>query len=309
MKGVVRFLSAAALLAAALPASAFLRETTVGGTPSTGVCGGGPQPLWWGGRDVTVHVNAEGVTSTACPVPADAENAVSTAMSQWGNATLTGQGSPCTDFHYTVGAPTAQRAIGNDGVNLVVFRKGLCAAGQTPATNNCWNHGIGTIALTTTTYDSDTGQIVDADIEFFSWDGANGFYLSCAAPGAPACGVNTGTGCNAVDIVSVATHEAGHMLGLDHVCTTEYGSPAFSQCIQDPGTMMNPIMKPPVGSASQQTLAQDDVNGVCSVYPKGAATASCPSTQQGSHGGCASAGGVGVLGLLGLLAAVRRRRS
>jgi hypothetical protein len=291
MSRVVRPLAAVVLLAAALPAAAFLRETTEPGNPSGGTC------LWWGGRNVPVHVNASGVDQTTCSNPLDAENAVTTALASWGNASLTVGGSPCTDFTFVPGASTNQIAVGNDGVNLIVFRKGLCAPGQIPtAANNCWPHGDGTtIALTTTSFDPVTGRISDADVEVYAAGPGGGKNLTCAS---------SATG---VDIQSVLTHEAGHMLGLDHVCTNEFG-PAYNQPPWCP-TGQSPVMSPQVGSVSDRMLAPDDVNGVCTIYPKNAATLTCAPVQskKASGGGCDSAGGAGVLGLVGLLGAWRRR--
>ena len=69
-------------------------------------------------------------------------------------------------------------------------------------------------------------------------------------------------------------------------------------------------MMPQVGGASNRALDQDDVNGVCTIYPAGGATLTCPPVQpkKGSSGGCDSAGGAGVLAIAGVLAAWRRRR-
>ena len=290
MSRVVRSLAAVALLAAALPAAAFLRETSEPGNPGAGTC------LWWGGRNVPVLVNASGVDQTSCASPVDAENAVTTAVASWGNATRTGETSPCTDFTFVPGGATSKIAVGNDGVNLIVFRKGLCAAGQNPNVANCWPHGDGTtIALTTTSFDPVTGRIFDSDVEIYATNGTTGKNLSCAV---------SATG---VDIQSVLTHEAGHMLGLDHVCTPEFG-PAYNMPPWCP-TGQSPIMSPQVGSASARALAPDDVNGVCTIYPKGAATVTCPAVQskKASGGGCDSAGGAGLLGIAGLLGAWRRR--
>jgi len=295
MSRVVRPLAAVALLAAALPAAAFLRETSEPGNPGAGTC------LWWGGRNVPVLVNASGVDQTSCASPVDAENAVTTAVASWGNATRTGETSPCTDFTFVPGGATSKIAVGNDGVNLIVFRQGLCAPGQSPTVaNNCWPHGEGpTIALTTTSFDAATGEIWDSDVEFYAAGPGGGKILACSA---------SVTG---VDIQSVATHEAGHMLGLDHVCDVNVGGPVYTRAPLCPSGQ-SPVMMPQVGSVSSRGLAQDDIDGVCTIYPVGKATLTCPAVQSkkasAGSGGCDSAGGAGLLGLAGLLGAWRRRR-
>jgi MYXO-CTERM domain-containing protein len=105
-----------------------------------------------------------------------------------------------------------------------------------------------------------------------------------------------------VDVAAVATHEGGHMLGLDHVC----GSAPYDAC-PSPGA----IMSPQVGSAAQRAaLTADDVNGICTIYPKNAATLTCAPPEQHKGGGCSSAGGGGLAGLLAAaaIAALRQRR-
>ncbi len=56
---------------------------------------------------------------------------------------------------------------------------------------------------------------------------------------------------NAVDLDSLLTHEAGHLLGLGHT--------------RDPAATMYPGYE--LGSVELRTLAADDVAGVCSIYP------------------------------------------
>lgn len=83
------------------------------------------------------------------------------------------------------------------------------------------------------------GVIMDADMVFnnvgFCWnDSGNG-------------------GC--VDTQSIATHEEGHFLGLDHS--------------DDTRATMTPYY---VAGSSQRTLEADDIEGVCTLYPSGETT-------------------------------------
>lgn len=272
------------MLGGALPARAWFHETT-SGHPS-GVC------LWWRGREVRFRINAAAIAATGCQTAAAAEAAIRAGLAVWGGATRAGDGAPCTDFDFVPDAvpTTAQRTVANDGVNLIVVRRGLCGAGQTPSADNCWNpdHGLTTIGYTTT-HANGNGEIVDADMELYGTDGTSGYDFRCDGAG--------------TDLQAVVTHEAGHMLGLAHVCSSEWG-PAYNVCPAG-----NPVMAPTVGSAARRVLAEDDVAGVCAIYPAGAPTLTCaaPDEPKGG-GGCASAGG-GLVSLLGVVAALRRRRA
>lgn len=315
MIGAVRWVALCALLSSAFPAAAFVRETTTPGHPESGVC------LWWRDRQVTYRVNAEtaALVNPPCGSAAVAAAAAAAGLATWGTATRAGQGSACTDFSFLHGGSTTQTALGNDGVNLVVFRTRMCsdipcsgAPGACAAAHNCWEHEVGTIGLTTTSFDAETGELFDADMELFAWDGVpppSGFgqYFTCEEPTTPRCTSDPrqnspATACTWVDVGAVVTHEAGHMLGLDHVCSSRFVAP-FNAC-PDPEAVMHPA----VGDPAQRVLAQDDVEGICTIYPVGGPTLTCASPDKKSSGGCSSAGGGGLAGLLALTFVAWRER-
>jgi hypothetical protein len=174
--------------------------------------------------------------------------------------------------------------------NLIVFRDDVWP----------YENQAHTLALTTVTYNLDTGEIYDADLEVNSTDQVN-LTISDSDVG--------------YDLLSVLTHEAGHMLGLAH-------SP------QETATMHFEALP---GETQLRDLDPDDVEGICVTYPPGRA-GSCDTTPR--HGFASECGGadaddescslaraplragdqkptsalVGVVSLVALALARRRRR-
>jgi MYXO-CTERM domain-containing protein len=123
----------------------------------------------------------------------------------------------------TFTSPSGRNAInGNDNQNLVIFLGGAN-----------WVHSAATLALTTTSYYTSSGQIFDADMEV-----NNNTDWSDYGP-APS-----------YDFESVILHEAGHFLGLDHTPTQS----AVMYANVDQG-------------ASKRVLTSLDTTDVCTVYP------------------------------------------
>ena len=319
--------AAVLLLAASGEAHAFVRATTAGNDPAAGKC------LYWDTRNVPYKVNATSAANPplrpACPncapcLDANAATAlIGATLPAWSTATQAGASQACTDFVLQNTGMSTSTVVGNDGTNLIIFRTGWCSnvalvplndpcrssIGACAAKYNCWDHDpSGTIGLTTTTFETATGRVVDADIEFHGWDGNSpplGYYLTCAA--SPDCGASPygKTGCKAVDVGTVALHEAGHVVGLDHTC---YYPAPFDAC------PANSVMQPTVSTGPvRRTLVADDVAGVCTIYPRGAATLTCNSGGGGggtttSGGGCSSGGQGGLLALAAAVMGVFRMR-
>ncbi|HVE83653.1 MAG TPA: matrixin family metalloprotease [Myxococcales bacterium] len=133
-------------------------------------------------------------------------------------------------YRGTFTTPAGQAAVnGTDSQDLVIFLGGT-QLGWT------WQHDAATLALTTTTFYTGTGEIFDADMEInnnFSWKaGGEG---------------NQATG---YDLESIVTHEAGHFLGLSHTPA----STAVMYASFAPGEV-------------RSNLSSADLDDVCGVYP------------------------------------------
>jgi hypothetical protein len=345
----LRAIVALSALAAAAHASAFVRSTTAPLHPDQGAC------LWWRPRSLTYVVNFSALTGQGCSGPDAVSALVQPAFQAWAAATRAGASSPCTDLAITFGGPSDATEVGyrqNGGnVNLVVYRHGSCSdpkvvdpldpchatVGACATLRNCWDHSDGgfnanTLALTTTSFDVETGEILDADVELNGWSGSwatsngitkatSGWYFTCAGPGSRSCidppfwmpGSTSPpgqTGCNWIDVGNTVTHEAGHVIGLDHTCVVAY-PPPYDACPTPP-----PVMAPTavITETRRRVLTSDDVEAVCTIYPAGQPTKTCvstgttgtstpPSATKAAGGGCSTAGQGSLLALAGLLVA------
>jgi MYXO-CTERM domain-containing protein len=110
--------------------------------------------------------------------------------------------------------------------------------------DDVWPHddSSNTLGLTTITFDPDTGEIYDADMEINS------------TPGVPlSLGATVPSG--GYDFQSIIQHETGHFLGMAH--SGDVQATMFAHYM--PGTM------------TMRQLTLDDMDGICSIYhPDGA---------------------------------------
>jgi hypothetical protein len=158
-----------------------------------------------------------------------------------------------------------------------------------------WNHASSSVGFTTL-WLGNQGSILDADVELnIDWLSGSGGELSDV-------------------LLTVATHEAGHVLGIDHS--------------DDPEALMAASYSD--GLTSDRSLTPDDVSAVCTLYPPATGALECPSpavreqglspaacrraSQRPSDAGCVFQRGrpslfAGIVTLAALLAVARRFRS
>ena len=115
-------------------------------------------------------------------------------------------------------------------------------------------HDRGAFALTTTFFFTASGQIIDADMEL------NEEWWDFAACGDEPCADGS------VDLENTLTHEAGHFLGLAH---TESDSTATMWACAEPGDV------------GKRSLEDDDIEGICTIYPADALAAECDFEPRG----------------------------
>ena len=132
------------------------------------------------------------------------------------------------------------------------FREGAMNTNVVVLLRNAWPYQSGAIAVTTTTFNTQTGALIDADIEM------NGEHFTFVRADAT-CDQDT----KVMDLRNTLTHEVGHLIGLEHPPST----PAYSEA-----TM---FASAPSCEIKKRTLAQDDIDGVCFIYPSGQPTQAC----------------------------------
>lgn len=164
-----------------------------------------------------------------------------------------------------------------------------------------WRYGAAALALTTTTFESSTGRIRDVDIELNALD----FLVERVEP--LACQTSTQTDQVPADLANTLTHEVGHLVGLAHPPSVLRFADSTMYASAD------------VCDTDKRSLAPDDIEAVCAIYPAGMETQPCFAPDQPDVvvvaagedlGGCrgTGAGASGYLLLAGLLLLRRRRK-
>lgn len=211
-------------------ASAFCRTTTLpvppNYSPTEKGCFTDGLLLFWRNACVGYSINR----AASVTIPFDtAQRVVDAAFATWMASTCSGNGRPLGITVSNVGAAECgevQYRSSAPNQNVIVFR------------DRSWPYSdlSSSLGLTTVTFDADTGEMFDADMEINNSRGA----LTATERVAP----------NGFDLASVITHEAGHFLGLAHAA--DRNATMFANYRS--GTTL-------------RTLGADDVAGICSIYP------------------------------------------
>jgi|SRR5580692_11592726 MYXO-CTERM domain-containing protein len=242
-----------ALAGLSVPASAFCRTTTsripADYDPSISGCyrPEGSHPLFW--RNACVGYDIQQSASKQISYD-DAAAEIALAFTRWTSATCATQSHgvgrtsiDVRDLGPVVCGEVQYDNYGGPNQHVIIFRDDEWPYDDTS----------NTLALTTVTYDPDTGEIYDADMEINTFQ-----YKLSITPEVPQGGY---------DFLAIVTHEAGHFLGMAHATDTH----ATMYAHYTPG------------SEAMRLLTEDDIDGICTIYePDGTRSVEAPSFPTGS---------------------------
>jgi hypothetical protein len=252
-------LLAAGVLLQARDGLGFCRKTTCRDCPlePDTGCVQGGQSLVWPGACVSYALSRQASKQVSGSIAA---KLVAQAFDAWQSVScpLTGE-PPSISVSEALGRTSCTLAeYSRTGANANVV---LFRDGEWP-----YDHAEDAIGLTSVAFDSVTGQILDADIE-----------VNATVP----LSVTDEVPSEHFDVLSILTHEAGHFLGLAHST--------------DPDAVMRPSYTS--GTASLRVPNDDDIAGICSIYPPDRRSLPCDFTPRGGfanecplgvfRGGCA----------------------
>lgn len=221
-----------ALLACAADAAAYCRSTTCRSTKDKECqtdddgCVTDGAKLFWPTSCISYATNKLGTQDLD---PADTREVIRKAFQAWSDVPCRDGGVASMTFQEREPISCKRSEYNKTGpnVNVVLFQ------------DDDWKYrGIdGTLAKTSVTYNDETGEIYDADIE------VNAAFNTVTISDDPTK--------VQYDLQAIMTHEVGHFIGVAH-------SP-------DPSAVMFASYSP--GSTSQRQLEADDVDAVCGIYP------------------------------------------
>lgn len=219
-----------AMLTFSPDASAFCRTTTVPSSPDDPTyCPPQGQPLYHPSACLTYRI-ADKITPGTRNTPLEQAYGLSDTMAR-AFATWTSTNDKCNGISLVELAPLKVD-------KLVEYVKGGPNHNMIGFVDGPWPHGGGeTLSLATLTFDANTGEIFDADLEV---NGEVGWVSSSDGKIAD----------NAFDLDSAMLHEAGHFLGIAHA--------------SDANAVMFASYTP---GEARTALTADDKNAICTAYP------------------------------------------
>jgi hypothetical protein len=199
-------------------------------------------PVWW--RTACVGYDLQQDASRHVSYDAFA-TAASNAFGRWTGASCPSMGGPSRasiDVRDLGPVPCARATYDPTGPNqnVVVFHDDTWPYEQKDMASTGSPKSL-TVALTTITFDPETGELFDADIELNSAD-YNILPLTDSAPPAE----------ETFDLESVLAHETGHFFGMAH-------SPLSRAVMYADGDTSS--------GTSKRFLTAEDVDGICAIYP------------------------------------------
>jgi hypothetical protein len=231
-----------ALLAIAPRAQAFCRTTTkpipADFTPTGGSCFTEGNFLYW--KNACVGYSLQKDASHQVSVE-DASQAITKAFTKWTSTACPTDGTGTSRTSIDV------RDLGPVDCDLVQYNQDQGNQHVIVFRDDNWPHhdSNNTLALTTVTFNPDTGEIYDADMEINTHDQR----VTLTDPIPP----------DGYDFASIVTHETGHFLGMAH--SGDSRATMFAHYNQ--------------GSVAMRNLTSDDISGICTIYrPDGTRAAS-----------------------------------
>jgi hypothetical protein len=205
-------------------------------------------PLFWPSSCLSFAVQRAGSKTSEIDYET-ADAIIEASFLKW-NTVDCGSGPPSFRF-VNKGAVDCRKAEYNQeagNANIFMFRDD-----DWPYTNQ-----IDTLALTTVTYNVETAEIYDSDVEVNTAD-------------APFSTTDEPPDDEHADFEAVITHEIGHFLGLAH-------SEVNAATMRAIGYQL--------GTTGLRTLAPDDIEGVCQIYPPDEKIGSECAPRHGFTGEC-----------------------
>lgn len=262
-------------------AGAYCRMTTESAvqTPNS-PCVEDGAPLFWSNTCLSYAIDARGSRSVNAnqtdPMPfSQVQAAIDAAFAAWENADCDGAGTPPNVIFQALESSNCRRAECKSGgnVNTVAFLdpwEDVCRGENDPP------YPPAAFAITVVWHNTATGEILDADIMVndtqASFGSAGGPYTSCPEAG---CAEGSRFAPGPADLQSIVTHEVGHFIGIGHCVPNDADDPN-DPCVQ--ATMFGSAER---NEVSKRTLAPDDINAVCDIYPPGSLEPSCSPTPIG----------------------------